>query len=116
MGHLVSLLKTGLSDIRRPFASFLFVGPTGVGKTHVAQLLADLEQVWSRPAEDGAPVARIYEPNGAVRDPRTGAQASRARDVWRGRLDVFFGRVAGGGVTKPLPGRAGRCYLGVSWR
>src|SRR5262249_42086072 len=38
--HMVSLIKAGLSDARRPFGSFLFVGPTGVGKTHLAQLLA----------------------------------------------------------------------------
>jgi ATP-dependent Clp protease ATP-binding subunit ClpC len=38
---MVSLLKAGLSDIRRPFGVFLFVGPTGVGKTHIAQSLAE---------------------------------------------------------------------------
>ena len=39
--RMVSLIKAGLSDTRRPFGAFLFVGPTGVGKTHIAQLLAD---------------------------------------------------------------------------
>ncbi len=39
--HMVSLIKAGLSDIRRPFGVFMFVGPTGVGKTHVAQLLTE---------------------------------------------------------------------------
>ncbi len=39
--RMVSLIKAGLSDMRRPFGSFLFVGPTGVGKTHIAQLLAE---------------------------------------------------------------------------
>ncbi|HEX6737293.1 MAG TPA: AAA family ATPase, partial [Vicinamibacteria bacterium] len=37
----VGLIKAGLSDVRRPFGVFLFVGPTGVGKTHLAQLLAE---------------------------------------------------------------------------
>lgn len=37
----IGLIKAGLSDVRRPFGVFLFVGPTGVGKTHLAQLLAD---------------------------------------------------------------------------
>jgi ATP-dependent Clp protease ATP-binding subunit ClpC len=37
---MISLLKAGLSDMRRPLGAFLFAGPTGVGKTHVAQLLA----------------------------------------------------------------------------
>jgi ATP-dependent Clp protease ATP-binding subunit ClpC len=38
---IIGLIKAGLSDARRPFAVFLFVGPTGVGKTHLAQLLAE---------------------------------------------------------------------------
>jgi ATP-dependent Clp protease ATP-binding subunit ClpC len=37
----IGLIKAGLSDVRRPFGVFLFVGPTGVGKTHLAQLLAE---------------------------------------------------------------------------
>ena len=41
MVRMVSAIKAGLSDPRRPFGAFLFVGPTGVGKTHVAQLLAE---------------------------------------------------------------------------
>ena len=39
--RMISLIKAGLSDTRRPFGAFLFVGPTGVGKTHIAQLLAE---------------------------------------------------------------------------
>ncbi len=38
--RMISLIKSGLSDARRPFGAFLFVGPTGVGKTHIAQHLA----------------------------------------------------------------------------
>lgn len=41
MAQTVVLVKTGLSDVRRPLGAFLFVGPTGVGKTHVAQSLAE---------------------------------------------------------------------------
>ena len=37
----IGIIKAGLSDLRRPFAAFLFAGPTGVGKTHLAQLLAE---------------------------------------------------------------------------
>jgi ATP-dependent Clp protease ATP-binding subunit ClpB len=33
--------KTGLSDERRPLGSFLFLGPTGVGKTELAKTLAE---------------------------------------------------------------------------
>ena len=37
----VALLKAGLNNPRRPLGVFLFAGPTGVGKTHLAKLLAD---------------------------------------------------------------------------
>ena len=33
--------RTGLSDPHRPIGSFLFLGPTGVGKTELARALAD---------------------------------------------------------------------------
>jgi MoxR-like ATPase len=39
--RVIALIKANLADPRRPFGVFLFVGPTGVGKTHTAQLLAD---------------------------------------------------------------------------
>ncbi len=41
MVSMISRIKAGLSDARRPFGVFLFAGPTGVGKTHVGQLLAE---------------------------------------------------------------------------
>lgn len=34
--------RAGLSDPRRPMGSFLFLGPTGVGKTELAKALAEL--------------------------------------------------------------------------
>lgn len=34
-------VQAGLTDNNKPLASFLFVGPTGVGKTEVAKVLAD---------------------------------------------------------------------------
>ncbi|NOY07927.1 MAG: ATP-dependent chaperone ClpB [Spirochaetes bacterium] len=33
--------KSGLSDINKPLGSFIFTGPTGVGKTELARTLAD---------------------------------------------------------------------------
>ena len=34
-------VKTGLQDPTRPLGSFLFIGPTGVGKTYLCELVAD---------------------------------------------------------------------------
>lgn len=36
----IAMVKSGLCDVRRPFGIYLFAGPTGVGKTYLAQLLA----------------------------------------------------------------------------
>ncbi|HXJ55585.1 MAG TPA: AAA family ATPase [Verrucomicrobiae bacterium] len=38
---LITLIKAGLTDPGKPFAIFLFVGPTGVGKTELARALAE---------------------------------------------------------------------------
>ncbi len=38
--RMIGTIKAGLSDVRRPLGAFLFAGPTGVGKTHVAQKLS----------------------------------------------------------------------------
>jgi ATP-dependent Clp protease ATP-binding subunit ClpB len=37
----VRLARAGLNDPRRPMGSFIFLGPTGVGKTEVARALAE---------------------------------------------------------------------------
>src|SRR5207245_9736856 len=34
--------RTGLKDPKRPIGSFIFLGPTGVGKTELAKALAEL--------------------------------------------------------------------------
>ena len=39
--HAIQMHRTGLTDPRKPIASFLFLGPTGVGKTEVAKTVAD---------------------------------------------------------------------------
>ncbi len=41
ISHAIQMHRTGLSDPNKPIGSFLFLGPTGVGKTEVARTLAD---------------------------------------------------------------------------
>jgi len=41
VSHAIQMQRTGLTDPHRPIGSFLFLGPTGVGKTEVAKSLAD---------------------------------------------------------------------------
>lgn len=42
VAHAILMHRTGISDPNRPIGSFLFLGPTGVGKTEVARTLADV--------------------------------------------------------------------------
>lgn len=39
--HAIQMHRAGLTDPNKPIGSFLFLGPTGVGKTEVARTLAD---------------------------------------------------------------------------
>ena len=39
--HAIQMHRAGLTDPEKPIGSFLFLGPTGVGKTEVAKSLAD---------------------------------------------------------------------------
>jgi ATP-dependent Clp protease ATP-binding subunit ClpB len=41
VAHAIQMHRAGLTDPNRPIGSFLFLGPTGVGKTEVAKTLAD---------------------------------------------------------------------------
>jgi len=40
VAHAIQMHRAGLTDPNRPIGSFLFLGPTGVGKTEVAKTLA----------------------------------------------------------------------------
>ncbi len=42
MANAIRRWRAGLQDADRPVASFIFCGPTGVGKTHSCKVLADL--------------------------------------------------------------------------
>ncbi len=41
VGNAVRRSRAGLGDPNRPIGSFLFLGPTGVGKTELARALAE---------------------------------------------------------------------------
>ncbi|HEY0713217.1 MAG TPA: AAA family ATPase, partial [Polyangia bacterium] len=41
VGHAVKRARAGLADAGRPIGSFLFLGPTGVGKTELTKALAE---------------------------------------------------------------------------
>ncbi|HEY1011733.1 MAG TPA: AAA family ATPase, partial [Herpetosiphonaceae bacterium] len=41
MVDLITVIKAGLNDPQKPLGSFFFVGPTGVGKTELAKVLAE---------------------------------------------------------------------------
>ncbi len=41
ISHAIRRSRTGLKDFKRPIGSFIFLGPTGVGKTELARTLAE---------------------------------------------------------------------------
>ncbi len=41
IAHAVRRSRAGIKNPRRPIGSFIFMGPTGVGKTHLGRVLAD---------------------------------------------------------------------------
>ncbi|MDO8559789.1 MAG: ATP-dependent Clp protease ATP-binding subunit [bacterium] len=41
VAQVIRRAKTGVANVRRPLGSFLFLGPSGVGKTELARVLAD---------------------------------------------------------------------------
>ena len=41
MADAVIRARSGIKDPRRPIGSFIFLGPTGVGKTELAKTLAE---------------------------------------------------------------------------
>lgn len=41
VSHAIRRNRSGLSDIKRPIGSFMFLGPTGVGKTELCKVLSE---------------------------------------------------------------------------
>ena len=90
--------RAGLKDPRRPIGSFLFLGPTGVGKTELARALAGF--LFDDDAGDGP--HRHERVHGEVRGLAAGRRTTRLRRV-RG------GRPADRGRPAPaVPGRPAR--------
>jgi len=90
--------RAGLKDPKRPIGSFLFLGPTGVGKTELARALAEFL------FDDEEAMVRIDDVgvHGEVRRLTAGRRTSRIRRLRGGRsalrvgsAQALFGRVAG---------------------
>jgi ATP-dependent Clp protease ATP-binding subunit ClpC len=41
--------RAGLKDPNKPIGNFIFLGPTGVGKTHLAKVLANIYSIPKMP-------------------------------------------------------------------
>ena len=73
--------RAGLSDPDRPIGNFLFLGPTGVGKTELARALAEF--MFDSPGRDGP--HRHVGVHGEARRQPPRRRASRLRRLRRGR-------------------------------
>ena len=90
--------RAGLKDPRRPIGSFLFLGPTGVGKTELARALAE----FLFDDESGAGPDRHERVHGEVQRVAADRRAARLRRLRRRRP------ADRGGPPPAVPGRAAR--------
>ena len=87
MVDLIAMVKAGLNDIAKPLGVYLFIGPTGVGKTQLAKTLAAYlfgdEQRMLRfdmsEYSDPAAIRRLIGVPGAGRDGAEGELTRRVR-------------------------------------
>jgi len=95
VSNAVRRSRAGLSDPKRPIGSFLFMGPTGVGKTELARALAgflfddekamvriDMSEYMEKHSVSrllGAPAANSPKSSAAVRMPSSSLTRSRRR-------------------------------------
>lgn len=106
MVDLIAVIKAGLSDPNKPLGTFLFIGPTGVGKTQLAKTEVIAQRTrdeWERsnmnkkeqaalPKLPEPEIVRVYQFEGErmVRDLRTHVKTTETGDILEGRLDDFI--------------------------
>ena len=81
VSRAVRRARAGLKDPKRPIGSFIFLGPTGVGKTELAKALAE----FMFGTEDALIKHRHERVHGAAHRQPPGRRASRLRRLRRGR-------------------------------
>ena len=81
VANAVRRSRAGLQDPDRPIGSFLFLGPTGVGKTELARALAEF--LFDDERRDGP--HRHVRVHGEARRVAPGRRAARLRRLRRGR-------------------------------
>ena len=99
--------RAGLKDPRRPIGSFIFLGPTGVGKTELAKALAE----FMFDDEDALIRVDMSRVPGAAHRLAPDRRASRLRRLRRGRRSDRGGAAAalpGGPVRRDREGAPGR--------
>ncbi len=80
LSRAIRRTRAGLKDPKRPSGSFIFLGPTGVGKTELAKTLAE----FLFDDEDALDSARHVRVHGEAHGQPAGRLASRLRRVRRG--------------------------------